>query len=374
MLVSGGGIGAGGGGTIAGTVPIGTFFTCIVTAPAGLTLTSDTWSGLGNVGSYISGAGNTPPPPNMLGIPVPFLNPTPVNSQDPQTSTASTHFLVVAPNTAYTVSVTVTYQGVTGQWTSAVSFTSGQVPTCTYFNQVRNVPPPTPTISPDAQKLLFVNANQDGMGIEAQTSVNFPGQYMFMQLVKPVLMQYIDSTNTTYQIANTANNPTNLPALDTGGLGANNNTLGMAVQNVSNGAPIANNQWTQDNMNPQDVVEYDTVPLSVPSPQQQPAAPTTATQASVGGLNGIGGSENFTTYLMYEPPATISGNWVAIGQVTWGWGGTANVNNLGNFQGAVLQPSTVPVQVTAPLTGSAATPLWNATTFNIITAGWQKKV
>ena len=291
-----------------------------------------------------------------------------------------TNFLVVQPNNQYTVSVTVTYQGVGGgPWKSTVKFTSGPIPTYTYLGQVRKingqpVAPPVPTVNAVRGALLFVNAEPLGMGIEAQTSMNFPGNYMLMQLTS-TLRQYTDGTN-TYQLANTANNPNNtFQAFDNGAFGGTTNKLGMSVGQVSNYGELSN-QWTQDNQTSQDYVAIDDDPQNLPSPQTQPPSPTIPTQVSVGALNGgAGGNETFTTYLMYQPPE-IAAQWVAIGQVTWGWGGTASVQN-GSFVQPVLSPNTGPVNPqTLPLKGqgpNATLPLWNTTTTAIVAAGWQKK-
>jgi hypothetical protein len=368
--VSGGAIAGGGSGTnnsIAGTVPIGTYFTGTASAPPNLTFASVAWSGLGGVGGYIpsSTQGGDAPPASMTTIPAPVLNQTPTN------------FLVVTPQNNYKVSVTVTYQGVAGDFTSAVSFTSGQIPTYTYLGQVRSimnqpVAAPAPTISNNGSQLWFVNSGGDGMGIEAQTSTQFPGQYALMQLITP-LRQYTDGVN-TYQLSNSGQNPQNLQMFDNGGPtdGGTGNTLGMAVFPV-NGPAVNSNQWTQDNQTSQDFVTLDAVNQAVPSAQTAPPAPTVPTQVSVGGLNGNGGNETYTTYLMYKPPSNIIGEWVAIGQVTWGWGGTANVGNVNNnnlYVGQVLSPNTGQVNA-QPL--NAALPLWNTTTRAMVTAGWQKQ-
>ncbi len=341
--------------TIQAVVPIGTYFNCAVTPPvnSGLTISSVTWDGLGTVGDYIptGSTGTTAPPASLTSIPAPITN------------KETTNFLVVTPGTTSTVKATVTYAGIAGMWVSSVTFTSGQVPTYTYLGSTMGEAAPAPAIPDNKSVLWFVNNVRVGMSIEAQTNTAFPGQYMFMQLISP-LRQYSDGTN-TYQLTNAAQG---LQAFDNGAFGGPSNTLGTSISNKAGGGILANNQWTQDNATAQDLITDDSAPQNIPSANGQPPAPTVPTSVSVGGLNGAGGNETYTTYLMYEPPAGVRGEWVAIGQVTWGWGGTGIVNG-GFFDPQVVNPSITPVM---PQALKATTPLWNTTSTAIIAAGWKK--
>jgi hypothetical protein len=364
-------------------VPIGTYYACTVSAPGGLTLATETWAGLGQVGSYPNmGNGlDQPPPSNTAPSPSIKSIPAPVTQ-----NVSKTNFLVVQPNTTYTIKVTVTYQNVAnppGQngWISSVTFTSGPNPTYTYLGKARqiagpdgtmeNVPSPEPNVSANRNYIEFTSSPNilDGMGIEAQTSPSWPGNYMLMQTCQ-MLRQYTDGAN-TFNLANSFNTPPqDLQAFDNS-TGGKQNTLGMEVATVTNPGQTLGNGWTQSAApSPsQDVVAFDPVIQGVPVPAQGLPNPI---KASVGGLNGQGGNETYTTYLMYAPAGNFTKEWVAIGQVTWGWGGTATIANIaGNniFQAPIQNPSVSPVVPTAL---TATLPLWDITTSAIVAAGWQK--
>ncbi|MHB1559094.1 MAG: hypothetical protein ACYC61_16705 [Isosphaeraceae bacterium] len=343
------------------TIPIGATFTCTAAAPpsSGLFLNTVTWAGLGNLGSYLTGDSSGQPPQSMKTT-APVLN------------QPNTQFVVVQPNANYTIKATVTYKNAPGQWSSSVTFKSGAMPTYQYLGQVQQlggqaVPSPAPNVTGDGNFIVYTNANNEGMGIEARTDPGFLGTYMLMQ-TDAVLRQFTDGS-TVYQLANPAGGP---QAFDNGAFGGATNTLGLGVyptSNPGNGQPTGTS-WTQNQISPvaQDYTAvFDPVPQNVPSQNGQPPAPVVPIQASVGGLNG-GAQETLTTYLMYQPPAPYSGTWVAIGKVTWGYGGTANIQN-GSFVQPILKPNTTPT-VATPL--NAATPTWTTRTSDIVAGGWQK--
>lgn len=343
-------------------IPIGATFKCNVVAPegSGLHLNTVTWAGLGNLGSYLTGSSDNAPPQSMKPS-APVLN------------KAGTQFVVVQPNTQYTIKATVTYTNAPGQWTSSVTFTSGKMPTYQYLGQVRKldgqeVPDPQPNVSAAGVYIQYTNGspNKDGMCIEAQTDPSVPGNYMLMQ-TSAMLLQFKGVDKNIYQLANPAGGP---QAFDNGAFGGTTNTLGQQVAPVSNAGNFASTFWTEPpgpNQIGDDFYSVDSAPLAVQNATDKPTAPSPPDQESVGGLNG-GTQEMFTTYLMYKPPAPYTGTWVAIGKVTWGFGGTANVQN-GTFVQTILKPNTTPA-VATPL--SAATPTWNTRTTDITANGWQK--
>ena len=345
MLLSGGGdTSFSGTGTVneAQLVPIGAFFAASVEPPqgSGLTISSVTWSGLGTSSGFISSDPSQPPPSSVNVPSAPVLN------------TQVTQFLVDSPQTNYVVQAKVTYTN-NDTGTTTITFTSAGVPTA-------NMAVPT-FGTPTAFNLSIVlhnNGAAPGIDITADTSYTFAGNYMFLQVAN-MLRQYQDTTGKKFQLASGG------PAIDNGGDGNKNNTLGMETIAINDPGLPAFTSWSLAANKDLAVSTQDTPFQSIPTVQPAVAS------LSVGGLNGSA-METFTTYMMYQPTGLFEGDWIGVGNVTWGWGATGPVGANGQFSGPLANVGTQQPVPTQPLMGNPqAFPSWQTTTSAVVAAGWK---
>jgi hypothetical protein len=308
-------------------IPIGAMAALISSSP-GPAITSYTWSG-GTYTGYVGGFATNAAPPSQA-------SPT-----TPLATGQSYGFIVSQPNQAYSVELTVTYQG-GGMGTATVTFNSvapmGKLAVDTAGTQTWSVTGALATVNLSPPIVISATAT-----VGQYTA----GQFMFLQIVDSTIRSYISNTGQSWYTANTPAFPGfGGPLIDS------DSTIGYSyVYNSKVGF-----SWSlPTNGN-------NSLPGSAPFMTDGPGASTDIDYSQVGAMDA------FSTYLMYEP--NIQGSvWIALSEVDWSWSDTAT-NAGGTWTGSTV-PQPTPAGPSQP-TGIAAFPPWVNTTSAFKQVPYQK--
>ena len=330
-----------------GLIPIGASAALDATSPYGEEnpITSWSWSGGTAFGSYCSKPANQTPPPSQAA-------PTP-----PAANGEAYGFIVgPQPGQYYEVTCTVNYQG-GGSGTATLTFSSvaptGSLSVKQTGNVVtfRGVPPDTnlgAQIDPDVQ-------------IQGTASLgNAPaGQFMFMQIINSIGIDYHDANGAPWSMANNASyadGAFNGPLLDP----TPGNPPEFAQEftyTTSQGQTIVGNtSWRLPDQN-----GNTTFPAGGATGYFIADTPYFSTPA---GAQDMSVSESFSDYLMYQ--ANMQGSvWIAVSEMDWSWSASVSQGPPGI---ASSNPQPAP---TGPITpsGAAAFPWWVNTGTNLLATG-----
>jgi hypothetical protein len=335
--------------TITNGVPVGTLMSIVIAPPPSLTFQTIAWTGGTNVSAYLSVSYNDPPPQTMS----PTMNVV--------TNQSTFSFVVDATARTYNVSVSVTYTS-GGNGSASLKFTSIRPTIATLTKGKDN---PIPMLLPNSAGTLAYEDPNNSVGMPivptVTTAPNWGGQFMIMQTAN-LIRSNVDQNGNTFTMTNQGGGPN----IDNGPP-AFPQPIGMLIT-----ASDANNQlqygWIQEAGTPNNTVA-DEADDAVIVPAQNPATDQSVTVGTPGS-NPV--PETFVSYLMYRPPATVSQSvWVALAQLSWGWGGSiTNTNGKWSLNNSATQnPAATPLQ-TVPSTNNACFPSWTAATSQL---SWVKQ-
>ncbi len=325
--------------TYADPVPVGTVVYIMAGSATGYPISTYTWSGDSGIAGYGVGAPDT----SVQSVAV---NTNVVKNQ------GSFQFVVVNPNSSYTVNLSVTYANNMGSSTASLMFNTN-APSTANLNVVQRG---TQTAYNDGTN--FGVQLSPGVLISASTATDATstGTFMIMQVANTSYRAYTDGAGTHFRQNNidySGNNPPgqNLdgPLIDSGGV-----AYPHILYTVGNApAPEGPTSWTGNMPN---------------ASGQSPTLSDSPRFAGNVAFSSITATDTFSDYLMYKPSVrSRSANWIALSEMDWNW------SNTGSFQGGAFSaPSSLQATPTPKTpSGQAAFPGWVNTSANFLSSAFR---